>query len=79
MTQICKESTFETMIRIMHVKGMIFIIIIFLLFSRIPTVAARKFIEPRHMTHTSDKWSRNKTAMIQHAFFNGKILKYTCD
>ncbi|GAA5811625.1 hypothetical protein MFLAVUS_005065, partial [Mucor flavus] len=38
---------------------------------RIPTVASRKFVEPRHMTHTSDKWSRNKTAMIQHAFFNG--------
>ncbi|KAI9483584.1 MAG: C-type lectin protein [Benjaminiella poitrasii] len=38
---------------------------------RIPTVATRKFVEPRHMTHTSDKWSRNKTFMIQHAFFNG--------
>ncbi|KAI7900048.1 C-type lectin protein [Cokeromyces recurvatus] len=37
----------------------------------IPTVATRKFVEPRHMTHTSDKWSRNKTFMIQHAFFNG--------
>lgn len=39
--------------------------------ERVPTVALRKFVEPRHMTHSSDKWSRNKTALIQHAFFNG--------
>ncbi|KAI8377656.1 C-type lectin protein [Radiomyces spectabilis] len=38
---------------------------------RIPTVASRKYLESRHMTHSSDKWSRNKTDLIQHAFFNG--------
>ncbi|CAO3690633.1 unnamed protein product [Rhizopus microsporus] len=39
--------------------------------SRIPTVSSRKLIESRHMTHASDKWCRNKTSLIQHAFFNG--------
>ncbi|KAG1465718.1 hypothetical protein G6F46_002811 [Rhizopus delemar] len=38
---------------------------------RVPTVSTRKLIEPRHMTHSSDKWARNKTNLIQHAFFNG--------
>ncbi|CAO3640551.1 unnamed protein product [Mucor fragilis] len=39
--------------------------------THVPTVALRKFIEPQHMTRSCDKWSRNKTAMIQHSFFNG--------
>ncbi|KAI8887578.1 DUF323-domain-containing protein, partial [Backusella circina FSU 941] len=39
--------------------------------SRIPTVATRKLIEPKHMGFASHKWCRNKTQMIQHAFFNG--------
>ncbi|KAI9279649.1 hypothetical protein BY458DRAFT_502379 [Sporodiniella umbellata] len=38
---------------------------------RVPTVSSRKLIEPRHMSHSTDKWSRNKTSVIQHAFFNG--------
>ncbi|KAI9254648.1 hypothetical protein BY458DRAFT_589371 [Sporodiniella umbellata] len=38
---------------------------------RIPTVSTRKLVEPRHMTHSSSKWIRNKTSIIQHAFFNG--------
>ncbi|KAI7864884.1 C-type lectin protein [Spinellus fusiger] len=38
---------------------------------RIPTVASRKYTESRHMTHSTDRWSRNKTDLIQHAFFNG--------
>ncbi|KAG1463849.1 hypothetical protein G6F56_005201 [Rhizopus delemar] len=38
---------------------------------RVPTVSTRKLVEPRHMTHTSSKWIRNKTSVLQHAFFNG--------
>lgn len=29
------------------------------------------------MTHASDKWCRNKTSLIQHAFFNGKLHTHT--
>ncbi|KAI9033850.1 C-type lectin protein [Phycomyces nitens] len=38
---------------------------------RVPTIASRKYFEPKHMTHSMDRWSRNKTELIQHAFFNG--------
>ncbi|KAI8977334.1 C-type lectin protein [Mycotypha africana] len=39
--------------------------------SHVPTVVTKKLIEPKHMTRACDKWSRNKTFMIQHGFFNG--------
>lgn len=55
----------------MHATFTTIFIILFFFYRRVPTVASRKFLEPRHMTHVCDKWSRNKTAMIQHAFFNG--------
>jgi iron(II)-dependent oxidoreductase len=30
-----------------------------------------KWLEPRHMVHISDRWSRNKSNDLQYAFFNG--------
>jgi formylglycine-generating enzyme required for sulfatase activity len=36
-----------------------------------PLVSEGKLIEPRHMTHISDRWNRSKTDDLQFAFFNG--------
>jgi gamma-glutamyl hercynylcysteine S-oxide synthase len=34
-------------------------------------VAKYKWLEPRHMTHISDRWQRDKKLDLQYAFFNG--------
>lgn len=36
-----------------------------------PQVIADKWLEPRHMVNVTDRWSRDKTDDLQHAFFNG--------
>lgn len=36
-----------------------------------PGVNKFRWIEPRHMTHTCDRWAHNRTDMLQYAFFNG--------
>ena len=36
-----------------------------------PLVAKYKWLEPRHMTHISDRWQRDKNTDLQYAFFNG--------
>ena len=36
-----------------------------------PTASKQKWLEPRHMPHISDRWARDKTDDLQHAFFNG--------
>jgi gamma-glutamyl hercynylcysteine S-oxide synthase len=37
----------------------------------VPLVAKYKWLEPRHMTHISDRWQRDKNVDLQYAFFNG--------
>lgn len=37
----------------------------------VPAVDRYKFIEPRHLTHVCDRWARDRTDMLQYAFFNG--------
>jgi formylglycine-generating enzyme required for sulfatase activity len=37
----------------------------------IPLVSEYKWLESRHMVHVSDRWERDKTDDLQHAFFNG--------
>ena len=39
--------------------------------ANVPLVAKYKWIEPRHMTHISDRWQRDKNVDLQYAFFNG--------
>jgi iron(II)-dependent oxidoreductase len=34
-------------------------------------VSKFKWLEPRHMTHISDRWQRDKNIDLQYAFFNG--------
>jgi iron(II)-dependent oxidoreductase len=40
-------------------------------YNNIPVVDRMRYLEPRHMTHVTDRWSRNKTPFIQLAWFNG--------
>jgi formylglycine-generating enzyme required for sulfatase activity len=37
----------------------------------VPKVDKLKWLEPRHMTHISDRWQRDKNDDVQYAFFNG--------
>lgn len=37
----------------------------------IPTVIKLKWLEPRHMINIENRWSRDRTHDLQHAFFNG--------
>ena len=37
----------------------------------IPTVVKLKWLEPRHIINIENRWSRNRTNDLQHAFFNG--------
>jgi len=37
----------------------------------IPTVIKLKWLEPRHIINIENRWSRNRTSDLQHAFFNG--------
>ena len=37
----------------------------------IPSVSKYKWLEPRHMVNICDRWARNHTDDLQHAFFNG--------
>jgi len=37
----------------------------------IPTVLKLKWLEPRHIVNIENRWSRNRTNDLQHAFFNG--------
>jgi iron(II)-dependent oxidoreductase len=39
--------------------------------ANVPTVDKLKWLEPRHLTHISDRWERDKNADMQYAFFNG--------
>jgi iron(II)-dependent oxidoreductase len=36
-----------------------------------PSASKQKWLEPRHMSHISDRWARDKTDDLQNAFFNG--------
>jgi gamma-glutamyl hercynylcysteine S-oxide synthase len=38
----------------------------------IPMVSKNKWIEPRHMVNVTDRFTRDKTDSLQHAFFNGQ-------
>jgi formylglycine-generating enzyme required for sulfatase activity len=40
-------------------------------FHFVPEIYRDKWLEPRHMVNVSDRWSRDKTADLQFAFFNG--------
>ncbi len=40
-------------------------------FDFAPTASKQKWLESRHMSHISDRWARDKTDDLQHAFFNG--------
>jgi gamma-glutamyl hercynylcysteine S-oxide synthase len=37
----------------------------------IPSVAKLKWLEPRHLINIENRWSRDRTNDLQHAFFNG--------
>jgi len=37
----------------------------------IPTVVKLKWLEPRHIVNIENRWARNRTNDLQHAFFNG--------
>jgi len=36
-----------------------------------PMISKNKWLEPRHMVHVCDRWARDKTDVLQAAFFNG--------
>ena len=40
-------------------------------YNFIPTVSHYKWLEPRHMVNVCDRWARDHTDDLQHAFFNG--------
>jgi iron(II)-dependent oxidoreductase len=40
-------------------------------FPPVPLIDRSKWLEPRHMVHITDRWSKNKTDHLQFAFFNG--------
>ena len=37
-----------------------------------PMVSKSKWLEPRHMVNVTDRFTRDKTDSLQHAFFNGQ-------
>jgi gamma-glutamyl hercynylcysteine S-oxide synthase len=37
----------------------------------VPLIDRSKWLEPRHMVHITDRWSKQKTDHLQFAFFNG--------
>ncbi|KAI8973919.1 hypothetical protein BDB01DRAFT_749455 [Pilobolus umbonatus] len=39
--------------------------------SRVPSVATKKYVDSKHMTHASAKWCKSKNSLVQLAFFNG--------
>ena len=39
--------------------------------SKSPLVSQAKWLEPRHLVNVCDRWSQDKTSLIQYAFFNG--------
>jgi gamma-glutamyl hercynylcysteine S-oxide synthase len=38
----------------------------------VPMVSKNKWMEPRHMVNVTDRFTRDKTDSLQHAFFNGQ-------
>lgn len=40
-------------------------------YPHVPEVAADKWVEPRHMVNVCDRWAKDRTDDLQHAFFNG--------
>lgn len=40
-------------------------------FPFIPAISHYKWLETRHMVDICDRWSSDKTDLIQYAFFNG--------
>jgi len=38
----------------------------------VPMVSKSKWVEPRHMVNVTDRFTRDKTDSLQHAFFNGQ-------
>jgi formylglycine-generating enzyme required for sulfatase activity len=40
-------------------------------YNAIPTVSHYKWLEPRHMVNVCNRWARDHTEDLQHAFFNG--------
>jgi formylglycine-generating enzyme required for sulfatase activity len=40
-------------------------------YHAIPTVSHYKWLEPRHMVNVCNRWARDHTDDVQHAFFNG--------
>jgi iron(II)-dependent oxidoreductase len=44
-------------------------------FPLVPTVSRYKWTETRHMLHLCDRWARDKTNLLQFAFFNGTGLE----
>jgi len=38
----------------------------------VPMVSRSKWLEPRHMVNVTDRFTRDKTDSLQHAFFNGQ-------
>ena len=38
----------------------------------VPMVSKSKWLEPRHMVNVTDRFTRDKTDSLQHAFFNGQ-------
>jgi len=40
-------------------------------YHAIPTVSRYKWLEPRHMVNICNRWARDHTDDLQHAFFNG--------
>jgi formylglycine-generating enzyme required for sulfatase activity len=41
-------------------------------YSFVPMVSKNKWMEPRHMVNVTDRFTRDKTDSLQHAFFNGQ-------
>lgn len=41
-------------------------------YSFVPMVSKTKWFEPRHMVSVTDRFTRDKTDSLQHAFFNGQ-------
>ena len=46
-------------------------------YQKTPVVDAFKTLEPRHMTHISERWATDRTDGLHHAFFNGIGCAYT--
>eukprot|EP01052_Picozoa_sp_SAG31_P034830 SAG31_NODE_4122_length_3562_cov_4.035230_3_plen_185_part_00 len=40
-------------------------------FDKVPLVSAYKALEPRHLTHITERWTTNRTDGFHTAFFNG--------